>query len=214
MDGHANALCVECEQPTQSALRAYTGAPVCAGCAAAYYTHCTACQLLLPQDEAMTRDGAFYCAGCYAKQPASRGGATVDETVIESLVAEYVQLHAEEKRLSERMNEIKEAIKAFADTKQRASNAVVLRAGDAAVKCSYKVVVKYDQEKLAALESLLGESAFATLFERRVSYAPVKDKIEEIIRSTDEANAPLREALERAAERVEVASITVVPKRK
>ena len=100
--------------------------------------------------------------------------------------------------------------------KERVAGAVVLRAGEDAVRCSYKVTVKYNQEKIAALENLLNAEEFASLFERKVNYAPIKAKVEEILNSTDSAQTALRDALNEAAERSETASLAVVmpPKKK
>lgn len=159
----------------------------------------------------MQRNDSNFCSDCFTKPIDSTNVELPNEAGIESLIAEYVQLHSDEKRISERLDEIKDLLKTVAAAKQRVAGAVVLRAGDAAVKCSYKVTVKYNTDKVAALESALDETTFAALFDRKVSYAPVKGKIEEVTNSTDEATAALRDSLNAATERTEIASITVVP---
>ena len=212
-----DTLCAECEKSSATTLTARNGTSICPDCAASYYLNCAACGILLPQDEARLRDDKSFCLDCFDKPAGSAAAAALpDESGIEALIAEYVQLHAEEKRIGERLDEIKEALKTIAAAKDRVAGAVVLRAGEAAVRCSYKVTVKYNQEKIAALENLLNAEEFASLFERKVNYAPVKAKVEEILNSTDDAQAALRDAISEAAERSETASLTVVmpPKKK
>ncbi len=212
-----DTFCAECEKSSATTLIARSGIKICPDCAASYYLNCATCGILLPQDEARLRDDKTFCPDCFAK-PAAQVAATPlpDESGIEALIGEYVQLHAEEKRIGERLDEIKEALKTIAAAKERVAGAVVLRAGADAVRCSYKVTVKYNQEKIAALESLLNAEEFASLFERKVNYAPVKARVEEILNSTDSAQAALRDAINEAAERSETASLAVVipPKKK
>ncbi|PYT02743.1 MAG: hypothetical protein DMF65_05735 [Acidobacteria bacterium] len=102
-----------------------------------------------------------------------------------------------------------------ARARPRVSNAVVLRAeGRAGVRCSYTVKTSYDAEKLSAAEALLGTSEFASLFERKVTFAAVKGQLEEFLSSTDEAHASARDAVRAAEQRTEVATLTVVAQKK
>ena len=100
-----------------------------------------------------------------------------------------------------------------AQARPRVSNAVVLRADDAGVRCSFAVRTSYDAARLAAAEELLGEE-FASLFERKVSFSAVKDRLEEFLSATDEARASAREAVRAAEQRTEVATLSVVAQKK
>jgi regulator of replication initiation timing len=193
---------------------ARAGLSLCSDCAAAFFVPCTGCRGLFPQDEAKTRNESVYCPECFAKPSDDSLSELPDEAMLESLIAEYVALHAEEKHISERLGEIKEKLKAVALMKERVANAVVLRAGDSAVKCSYKVGLKLNPERTGELERVLDEDQFASLIERKISFSPIKEKIEEFLKGTDEESARVRELLQVAIERTETASLLVVPSKK
>ena len=211
-------LCVECLVRIDAAGRVLdrTGAALCRACAAAFYTPCAGCGGLVPTDEALARPdgGALNCFECF-RRPASPDGteALTDEEVA-ALVAEYVALHEELKRLDARASEVKEQLKRAATARPRVSNAVVLRAEAGGVRCSYTTKAAYDAEKLAAAEALLGAESFAALFERKVTFSAVKGRLEEFLSSEDEATAAAREAVRAAESRTEVATLTVVAQRK
>ena len=212
------ALCVEClgAVGAGAAVLDRTGAALCRSCAAEFYAACAGCGGLVPRDEALARagDGAAVCAECHARGFAGPDGEPppTDEEV-EALVAEYVALHEESKRAGARMEEIKERLKLAAQARPRVSNAVVLRAGDAGVRCSFAVRTSYDAARLAAAEELLGEE-FGSLFERKVSFSAVKDRLEEFLSETDEARAAAREAVRAAEQRSETVSLNVVAQKK
>ena len=214
------AVCVEClaaVAPGESALDR-CGATLCPACAAAFYEACAGCAGLVPRDEALARaqDGALCCFECFG-----RGGVGEDDVAssltdeeVAALVAEYVALHEEIKRLDSRAGEIKEQLKQAARSRPRISNAVVLRAGTGAgVRCSFAVKTAYDAEKLSSAEHLLGEE-FAAIFERKVTFSAVKGSLEEFLSATDEARAAAREAVRAAEHRTEVATLTVVAQKK
>lgn len=208
-------LCIECEQPAVHSVVDRAGSVLCSECAAAFFIPCASCQGLFPQDEAKTRADSFYCPECFSKPADGAPSELPDEAIIESLIAEYVALHAEEKRIGERMDSIKEQLKAVSAMKERVANSVVLRAGETAVKCSYKVGFKLAPERVAELERILDEAQFASLIERKISFSPIKEKIEEFLKGTDENGAVIRDILQSAIERTETASLTVVsPKKK
>jgi hypothetical protein len=210
------ALCVECLGAVGAgeAVLDRTGAALCRGCASEFYAACAGCGGLVPRDEARVRagDGAGLCAECHAGGAAD-GEPPPTEEEVEALVAEFVALHDESKRIGARMDEIKERLKLAAQARPRVSNAVVLRAGDAGVRCSFAVRTSYDAARLAAAEELLGEE-FGSLFERKVSFAAVKDRLEEFLSETDEARAAAREAVRAAEQRSEVATLSVVAQKK
>jgi hypothetical protein len=213
------ALCVECLGAVGAgeALIDRTGAALCGGCAAEFYSPCAGCGGLVPRDEAVARasDGAAVCVECHARGAASpEGEPPPSEEEVEALVGEYVALHEESKRLDARLGEIKERLKLAAQSRPRVSNAVVLRAGEAGVRCSFAVKRSYDAGALAPAEELLG-AEFAALFERKVSFTAVKDRLEEFLSSTDAERAPARDAIRAAEQRTETLTLNVVtPKKK
>ena len=213
------AMCVEClgDLVAGERLLDRTGAALCRKCAAEFYAACEGCGGLVPRDEALRRPdgGALNCFECF-RRPASPDGteALTDEEVA-ALVAEYVALHEELKRLEARASEVKEQLKRAATARPRVSNAVVLRAAEGAgVRCSYTSKATYDAEKLSAAEALLGAEGFAALFERKVTFSAVKGRLEEFLSSEEESTAAARDAVRAAESRAEVATLTVVAGKK
>jgi hypothetical protein len=211
------ALCVEClaALAVGEGVSDRVGAALCRACAAEFYAPCSACGGLVARDEALSREGegaaaALFCFDCFGKSASPEGADAPDEEEVSALVAEYVALNEEVKRLDARAGEIKERLKLAARTRPRVSNAVVLRAGDAGVRCSFTSKTSYDAEKLTAAEALLGAGEFASLFERKVSFSAVKDRLEEFLSSDDAARAHARDAVRAAENRTEVATLTVV----
>lgn len=212
------ALCVEClvRLDAGGQLLDRTGASLCRACAAAFYTPCAGCGGLVPADEALARNdtGALNCFECFGRPASDDGTEALSDEEVETLVAEYVALHEELKRLDARAVEIKEQLKRAATARPRVSNAVVLRADEAGVRCSYTSKVTYDAERLAAAEALLGVEGFAALFERKVTFTAVKPRLEEFLSTDDAATAAARDAVRAAESRTEVATLTVVAQRK
>jgi hypothetical protein len=203
------SVCAECLE-MEAVVMASAGAMLCGQCAGQYYVACAGCGVLVAKDEAAERDGAARCLACLAR-PEDDEAEALGEEELSALVGEFVRLHAEKKKLDDRIDEIKESLKRHAATQPRASNAVVLRAGEHAVKCSYSARVSYDAEKLSAAEALLGAESFAALFAREVKYSPLKDNLEEFLAHDDEETSAARAAILAAAERKETATLTVVP---
>ena len=212
------ALCVEClgELSAGEQVLDRTGAALCRACAAAFYTACAGCGGLVPTDEALARNdtGALNCFECFGRPASSDGTEALSDEEVAALVAEYVALHEELKRLETRAAEIKEQLKRASAARPRVSNAVVLRAGAGSVRCSYTSKATYDAEKLAAAEALLGTENFAALFERKVTFSAVKARLEEFLSSEDGAMAHAREAVRASESRTEVATLTVVAQKK
>ncbi|HEV2880946.1 MAG TPA: hypothetical protein VGX24_06535 [Pyrinomonadaceae bacterium] len=207
-------FCVECLETATEPVAARHGEILCPACAKNYYVDCALCRGLIPQDEAITRRDAVYCAECDA-QGAQAADAPGDAEVA-SLVSEYIGLHAEEKRIKDRLEEIKEQLKAAAAARERVAGAVTLGGAEGAVKCSFKTNLKCIPEKVGALEGQLAPDEFAALFERKVSYSPVKDNLEKLLSSdaaTDD-NARLRELILASVERTETPTLTVVRPKK
>ena len=212
------ALCVEClgELSAGGQVLDRTGAALCRACAAQFYSTCAGCGGLVPADEALARHdtGALNCFECFGRPASADGTEALTDEEVERLVAEYVALHEELKRLEGRAGEIKEQLKRAATVRPRVSNAVVLRADAGSVRCSYASKAAYDAEKLAAAEALLGAEGFAALFERKVTFSAVKGRLEEFLSSQDDATAAAREAVRAAETRTEVATLTVVAQRR
>jgi hypothetical protein len=214
------ALCVECLAalaPSEATLDR-VGAALCRECASEFYAACALCRGLVARDEALAREGdgddgagALYCFECFGKASAPGGEEAPNEEEVAALVAEYVALHEESKRLEDRAAEIKERLKLAARARPRVSNAVVLRATEGAgVRCSFASKTTYDAEKLSAAEALLGAEEFASLFERKVSFSAVKARLEEFLSADDAAREEARAAVRAAENRTEVATLTVV----
>jgi hypothetical protein len=214
MDGIGQP-CVECLEAVSTAVLAHNGASLCPPCAAQFYCPCAGCGGLIPQDEAVLRHGALYCGQCMTAPVADDGAAALSDEALAALVAEFVRLHAEMKQLTDRLDAVKEQLKRHAATQPRMANAVLLRAGEAAVKCGYSVRVSYPADKLAAVEALLGTEPFTALFARKITFSPVKESLDAFLASEAADTAAARAAILAAAERTEVATVTpVTTKRK
>ena len=207
-------VCAECEQTINSATNSATtkaGTKVCPECVAAYYIACDGCEHLVPQDETQKRADLVHCAECYVKPPSLAGASSLDQSDVESLIAEYTALHAEEKRTVARMEEVKERLKDVAATQPRVSGAVTLRAGEQAVKCSFRTTLKCDAEAVEKLEQTLDKNEFGELFERKVTYSPHKERVQELLNTVDGEHEEARELLRAAVREIESATLTVVP---
>ncbi|HEY0100959.1 MAG TPA: hypothetical protein VGB76_18570 [Pyrinomonadaceae bacterium] len=208
--------CAECLEAVAAevAVASRRGETLCAGCARNYYVACANCDGLIPQDEARTHNDAVYCFDCEAQALKAKAGDVPGESEVETLVSEYIALHGEEKRIKERLDEIKEQLKAAASVRERVAGAVTLSGAEGAVKCSFKASLKCIPEKVSALEQQLEPDKFAALFERKVSYSPVREQLEKLLSDDDATGANLRESILAAVERTETPTLTVVRPKK
>lgn len=213
----ADLLCAECESSfkavTTGGGTTKTGSSVCPECIKQYYVTCAGCELLIPGDESRTRDKSVLCADCHAKPQSGSAGLILLENP-DALISEYIALHAEEKRIKARMDELKESLKEMAAVQQRISNAVTLRAGDGAVKCSFRSSLKCNREVVESLAERLDDREFEALFERKMSYSPHRESIQEFLNSTEDEKTEIRELLRSAVIETETATLTVVSNRK
>jgi hypothetical protein len=215
IDPHAAAqVCAECLEAVAHALVTLRGETLCRACAESYYVACAACGGLVARDEALGKEGKPSCADCGVRAVGVAPEDAPDDTEVEQLVAEYVRLHAEEKRVKDRLDEIKERLKVAALFRQRVANAVTLRGEDGAIKCSYRAAWKCDEAKVAALEAALDAETFASFFERSVKYAPVKESVEKLLSDDAETDADLRKLVGAAVEQNEQTTLTVVRPKK
>lgn len=216
---HAVSLllrCAECLETVaaEAALASRRGETLCGVCAKNYYVACATCNGLIPQDEARTHADVIYCSDCEAHALKAKAADAPQESEVEALVSEYIALHAEEKRVKDRLDEIKEQLKAAASVRERVAGAVTLGGEVGAVKCSFKTNLKCIPEKVSALEQQLEPEKFAALFERKVSYSPVKDELEKLMSGAGGTDANLREVILSAVERTETPTLTVVRPKK
>ncbi len=210
----STAQCAECEQSSSKLLMSRAGASLCAECVAAYYVACSDCGGFVAKDESLSRENLMLCPDCFSKPSGANGAVVVDETLIETLIAEYVSLHAEEKRIGDRMEVVKDQLKSAASARRRDGNTVTLRAGEAAIRCSYRASLKCDANATEALARLLDEAEFSQLFERKTSFTPVKDRIAEFLNDADESHQAARDAVRAALRETETVTLSVVTARK
>jgi hypothetical protein len=202
--------CAECLAPVSAAVNAQNGASLCQQCAEQFYRLCAGCGGLIPQDEAMVRNGALCCVQCLATPVCEEGAAALSDEALAALVAEFIRLHAEAKQLNDRLDEVKEQLKRHAASQPRMANAVLLRTSEHAVKCGYSVRVSYNADKLAAVEALLGTEHFAALFTRKITFNAVKEPLDAFLASEAADTAAARAAILAAAERTEITTVTPV----
>ena len=208
------AACVECLGAASPPVVGRRGEVLCHACSESFYAPCAACGGLVPLDEAVNKGGALHCLDCDARPASVPPEDVPDDSEVETLVAEYVALHAEESRVKKRLDEIKDRLKTAASARQRVAGAVTLRAGDSAVKCSYKASLKCDEEKVAELERALEAEQFESLFQRSVKYSPVKETLERLLADSSGEAAELRRLVAPVVERTEQAVLTVVRAKK
>ncbi len=207
--------CAECLGSLTLAVHAQNGASLCPQCAEQFYRTCAGCGGLIPQDEAVLRDGALCCVQCLTTPVSNDDAAALSDEALAALVAEFIRLHAEAKQLNDRLDAVKEQLKRHAASQSRMANAVMLRAGEHTVKCGYSVRVSYNAEKLAAVEALLGTDSFTALFARKISFSPVKESLDAFLASEAADTAAARAAILAAAERTEIVTVSpVTAKRK
>jgi hypothetical protein len=212
--GDTGQSCAECLSPVDIIINAQNGASLCPQCAEQFYRPCGCCGGLIPQDEAIVRDGALCCVQCLAALVSKDDAAALSEEALAVLVTEFIRLHAEAKQLNDRLDAIKEQLKRHAASQPRMANAVLLHAGEVAVKCGYSVRVHYPAEKLMAVEAMLGPEPFAALFTRKITFSAVKESLDAFLANEAADTAAARAAILAAAERTEVATVAPITARR
>lgn len=200
-------LCAECQTPSARLVAARGGEGVCPECAAAHYVACSDCGALVPRDESRERDGCAYCVECHDRlfAPKEDPESTVD---VDELVTEFIRLDAEAKRIGERLDAIKELLKATAATRERIAGAVTLGTGESTVKCSYSVAYKPDAEGVDAIEKMLDPERFAELFERTVTVKTVKANVERLLDGKTDDDPEVIQAVRSIVDVVETPRLT------
>src|SRR5436309_6283672 len=99
--------CAECLAPVHTPVNAQNGARLCPQCAEQFYRTCAGCGGLIPQDEAVLRDGALCCVQCLAAPVSGDATAALSEAELGALVAEFIRLHTEAKQLNDQLDTVK-----------------------------------------------------------------------------------------------------------
>jgi hypothetical protein len=209
-----NQPCAECLSPSPDLVRTRAGESVCPACAAEHYIACGDCRGLVARDESRDRDGVAYCVECHDRLFAPKENDGVSSDDLEALVAEYVRLDAEAKRIGERLETIKDLLKAVASNRERVAGAVTLGAGEATVKCTFTTSYKVDAASAEALETALGAERFAELFERKVTVGANKTNVEQLLKGVGDADTEARDAVRSLVDVVESARLLVQRPRK
>lgn len=198
----ASTICTECAENQTVGLTTTDGRGICQPCADLYYVACGVCLYWTPREESVIVADQQRCSACKVT-----GENQLSEDDIQTLISSFIQLHAEEKKIKDRLEEIKERLKQHAAFQPRISNAVVLRSSDGAVKVGYSTRLSYDAEQLVRVETMLGENLFARLFEREVKFNPMKEKLEEFLTSENPEEEDARNAIRGAQQVKEIATI-------
>jgi hypothetical protein len=207
------SICTECLIETVSTTISKAMLPLCTECATTYYVSCSKCNTLIPRDEAAPYNEGFSCYDCPSNNQITDNQLSLTDQIPDSevaaLVDEFILLHAEEKRVKDRLEEIKDALKTIAALRERVSNAVVLKSSreEQAVKCSFSQSFKADQSKIVQLERELEKDQFASLFKTEVKYTLIKEAIEEILSTTDTTRASIRDAILSSIEKIETPTL-------
>lgn len=200
------SACLECLTEEGLTLATRDGLPLCERCAGEYYVACAECRGLIAEEDATIRDGHRYCLDCLARL-ADPGAEPLDDEQIAALAREYVELQAQIKPLSDRLEAIKERLKRIAAGRPREGSAVLLGEGDAMVKCGFSVRTSYDAERLLALEAEVGEDLINTLFDRKVTFSANKESLERFLADDDPQYAAARAAITEATDRKEIQTL-------
>ena len=199
-------VCVECLEVLSSDFREdFLENSVCFSCAENYYAACVGCARVVAVDEAVAvnsgAEGVVYrCPKCKSSTP-EQAEIDFDAAEVAGLVDEYVSLHAEEKRIKEQLETIKERLKTFAETRSEGGKKAVMLAGtegQVGVKCTYRTSLKADAGKVAELQDCLGPELFATLFSEKLSFDVNKSNFEKVISKDADLPEDVRRQIEDA----------------
>lgn len=215
-------VCAECLGGLEGeSLRDFQNNLLCSDCAEKYYVVCNGCLALVAADEAIAGGNDpprifYYCLNCPARAEESPPlSMVVDEEEVNALVNEYLALHAEEKRIKDRLEEIKESLKQIAAGFSDEHEAVTFEGeGGAAVKCTYKTSLKGITEAVAALRASLDENVFDALFTEKTSFDVNRENFEKVLSDTAGLPENLRRQIAEAVKVTETATLNVVKKGK
>ena len=183
------ASCAECLKVLIANYRKdYREFPLCEACIESYYAACARCSLLVAVDEAAAVSATggktdYYCSKCKSGSEQQSKLDYPNEEVAR-LVDEFVMLHAEEKRVKEQMESVKQQLKEIAETQSGGGSKPVTltgSGGEATVKCSYRTNLKADAEKVSELRDCLGQELFSTLFSEKTTFDVNKSNFEKLL---------------------------------
>jgi predicted DNA-binding protein (UPF0251 family) len=145
-------------------------------------------------------DGVVYhCPNCKSSTT-SQVEVSYDMAEVARLVDEYVGLHAEERRVKEQMEAVKQKLKEIAEAQSDGKKPVTLAGSDgiSGVKCTYRTSLKADAEKVAELQDCLGQELFAMLFSEKLSFDVNKSNFEKLVSADAELPEDVRRQIEAA----------------
>lgn len=200
-------VCVECLEVLKGDdyRKDFQENPVCLLCVANYYAACTVCSLAVAVDEAVAgNSGAdevvYRCPQCKSTAT-DQPELNFDAAEVAELVDEFLSLHAEEKRIKEQLDAIKEQLKAIAEARSDGGKKAVTLArtdGQVGVKCTYRTSLKADTEKVSELLDCLGQELFSTLFSEKTTFDVNKSNFEKVISADADMPEDVRRQIEEA----------------
>ncbi len=156
-------LCFECENASNANLLTVSNQHICADCNQKYYLDCTDCKKAVPKEETLSKGDDIFCPNCFNTAKVQKL-SSFENTNLDELIAEYIELNAKEKELKNRSDEIKEIFKSIAENEQRINNAVLLKSESGTIKCSYRQTRKCENNKVLQLKENLEPQLFEMLF--------------------------------------------------
>jgi len=200
-------VCVECLEALKGDdyRKDFLENLVCLLCAESYYAACAGCSRVVAVDEAVAvNSGAdevvYRCPECKSSAT-DQAEINFDAAEVAELVDEYVSLYAEEKRIKEKLDAIKEQLKAIAEARSDGGKKAVTLArtdGQVGVKCTYRTSLKADTEKVSELQDCLGQELFSTLFSEKTSFDVNKSNFEKVISADADLPEDVRRQIEAA----------------
>ncbi len=199
-------VCIECLEGLNGDTyrKDYLDNPLCQSCVENYYAACAECLRVVAVDEATIVnagcDGVVYhCPNCKSSTT-SQVEVSYDMAEVARLVDEYVGLHAEERRVKEQMEAVKQKLKEIAEAQSDGKKPVTLAGSDgiSGVKCTYRTSLKADAEKVAELQDCLGQELFAMLFSEKLSFDVNKSNFEKLVSADAELPEDVRRQIEAA----------------
>jgi len=198
-------VCIECLEGLNGDTyrKDYLDNPLCQSCVENYYAACAECLRVVAVDEAAIvkagGDGVVYrCPNCKSSAT-NQVEVSYDAAEVAGLVDEFMSLHAEEKRVKEQMEAVKQKLKEIAEAQSGGKKPITLAGSNSSgVKCTYRTSLKADAEKVADLRDCLGEEMFAALFSEKTSFDVNKSNFEKILSADAELPDDVRRQIEDA----------------
>jgi len=140
----------------------------------------------------------YHCPNCKSSAT-NQVEVSYDTAEVTGLIDEYVSLHAEEKRIKDEMEAVKQKLKEIAEAQSGGKKPITLAGSNSSgVKCTYRTILKVDAEKVADLRDCLGEEMFSTLFSEKMSFDVNKSNFEKVISADADLPEDVRRQIEAA----------------